>query len=511
MRISSSTVAALVTVMPLTNTAPAQWLDSGGVAAKSASYSSRSSVGRFVGGAAASASYTVRHGLARISGVGTEENLLNNGSFEDTANTFVSDGRGVMSIPDGATTIPGWTVVGAELLWGDNTNAFGPTTPFGTKSVELTGYHDAEPFAELTQTIVTEPGQHYRITFALGTYAGAGWSGAVGVEVSAGDTTRAFTGSDWRAVRMDFTATDAATEIRLRGTLAQVNFTGVPVYLGLDNVIVSISNDPPTTSGLIVFDDKNVFLADTNAASATGPLPQLGTVHDLAAGQDPAESPFIGSLRFTAAPGGDNVWIGIDAPGIDDWYGPLPGNDIALGVERLEVLSNRPIHAFGFDFAEPNLTMPEGGGVPVDSEFEVVVMRGGRELDRFRFNAPDDEVWFVGFRLDEAFDRVRILEITEGGTADDEFFGEFFTDAPPFVLDGEPVGVSPDEGSVQVSLGWPGDTGTCVILQGSDDMSIWENIAKLIVNADGSAQHTETLNELISRRFYRLIECPKEE
>ena len=310
---------------------------------------------------------------------------------------------------------------------------------------------------------------------------------------------------------MEFTATEATTEIRIRGTLAQVNFSGVPVNLGLDNVSVRPVRGAPPAPGLLEFHDKSTFLSNTGAASATGPLPRLGTVHNLAAGQDPSESPFIGSLSFTAAPGGDNVWVGIDEPGLDDWYGPLPGNDIALGIERLEVLSNKLIHAFGFDFAEPNVTMPAGGGVPIDSEFEVVVMRGDSELDRFRFNAPDDELSFVGFRSDVAFDRVRILEITEGGNGDDEFFGEFYTDAPPVALGSDPVAVSPEEGSVQVSLAWPGDTGTCVILQGSDDMSVWENVTKLIVNADGSAQHTETLNERILRRFYRLYECPKQE
>ena len=127
-------------------------------------------------------------------------------------------------------------MAGAEILWGHDVNDFGPTTPFGTLSLDLTGYHDAEPFGEVSQTIETEPGQRYRLSFSLGTYSVL-WFGAVAVEAQAGDTTLILSGENWQRVAMDFSATGATTMVRIRGTTAQVN-PFVPVYLGLDNVSV---------------------------------------------------------------------------------------------------------------------------------------------------------------------------------------------------------------------------------------------------------------------------------
>src|SRR5262249_33124524 len=66
-----------------------------------------------------------------------------------------------------------------------------------------------------------------------------------------------------------------------------------------------------------------------------------------------------------------------------------------------------------------------------DSTFEVVLFAGTTEVDRFTFNAPDDDLAFVGVWSDRAFDRVTIIDTT--GDHDDEFFGEFYSAAtsPP--------------------------------------------------------------------------------
>ena len=170
------------------------------------------------------------------------------------------------------------------------------------------------------------------------------------------------------------------------------------------------------------FDDKAAFLTATAASSASGPLPDLGQVGGPTT---------VGTVTFWLAPGGNTLSIGAsETPAAPDWYSLTPGNDIALGFENLEVQTTTPVFALGFDFVEPNSTMPDFGGTPVDSTFEVVLYAGATEVDRFTFNAPDDDVAaFVGVWSDTAFDRVTIIDTT--GDHDDEFFGEFYTSATP--------------------------------------------------------------------------------
>jgi hypothetical protein len=74
---------------------------------------------------------------------------------------------------------------------------------------------------------------------------------------------------------------------------------------------------PLEAQTLLVFDDKSAFLAATGAASATGPLPDIGVVAD---GGNPAGSVRVGSLTFSLAPGGDNLYIGAAGTGgAPDW------------------------------------------------------------------------------------------------------------------------------------------------------------------------------------------------
>lgn len=165
------------------------------------------------------------------------------------------------------------------------------------------------------------------------------------------------------------------------------------------------------------FDDKTAFLTATGASSASGSLPDVGTV---------AGGITVGTITFSLAPGGNTLSIGASGTGAaPDWYPALPGNDIALGFEHLQVQTAAPVFAFGFDFVEPDSTMPPYGGTPVDSTYEVVLYAGTTEVGRFSFNALDDAVGFVGVWSDTAFDRVTIIDTT--GDDDDEYFGEFYT------------------------------------------------------------------------------------
>ena len=174
----------------------------------------------------------------------------------------------------------------------------------------------------------------------------------------------------------------------------------------------------------ITFDDKAAFLAATGATSATGPLPDLG---------GPFSSRTVGSVTFSGA----SFFIGAagvaGVPG--DWYSLLPGNDIAINdVENIDVDFSSPVFSMGFDFAEPDTTIPvpygnQGNPFGIDSTFMVTLKLGGALVDTFSFNAPDDVVSFVGVWTDSAFDRAEIREIVGG--IDDEYFGEFYSGTRP--------------------------------------------------------------------------------
>ena len=173
-----------------------------------------------------------------------------------------------------------------------------------------------------------------------------------------------------------------------------------------------------------IFDSKAAFLAATGAVSATGPLPDLGTVATL---NNPTGNATVGSITFSMAPGAVDLYIGANGiAGVPDgdWYPPTPGNDIAQGFESLQVQTANPVVSLGFDFVEPNATTQPWGGTPVDSTYEVVLYAGMSEVGRFTFNAPDDELAFVGVWSDTAFDRATIIDVTGGN--DDEYFGEFY-------------------------------------------------------------------------------------
>ncbi len=179
-----------------------------------------------------------------VQGIAAQE-LLVNGSLENTSATFVPDGNGIMQVSPG-TTIPGWTVTDTTLLWA-TTNVFVPKTPFGDFAVDLTGYQDNLFFAGISQTIPTVPNSTYRLTFWLGAYQDNPiYAGPMGVSATAGSTSNSFTfaptgsGAKWGRFWMNFSAISNFTTISIRGALS-----GGGDYLGLDNVsVMNVTNLP---------------------------------------------------------------------------------------------------------------------------------------------------------------------------------------------------------------------------------------------------------------------------
>jgi len=193
------------------------------------------------------------------------QELIVNGSFENVAHTFVPEPNETLLLSNGATVIPGWTVVNASLLWGGNNDngavlPSGAGTPFGHFYVDLTGSLDTLPYAGVTQTIPTTPDQTYNLSFALGTVQNdSRWIGPISVVVMAGTTSNVFTstptGTDWqwRTITTNFTATSTVTPVTFIGNSA------AGYLIALDNV--SVSGPPGLRIGAVAVSGNDLRLS----------------------------------------------------------------------------------------------------------------------------------------------------------------------------------------------------------------------------------------------------------
>lgn len=177
-------------------------------------------------------------------------NLLTNGSFENTNNTFVNSGDGGMLLNNGSTAIPGWTVVtpgpSTNVAWVTVPNPYneGTGTVDGSFDVDLTGYSDASPFGGVEQTITTTAGANYSLTYLLMEIAGDSlFGGPVSVIASAGATTSTCSynppgsGNMATVCMLNFTAAGTSTLIQLQGSVGNE-------FIGVDKADVELVATP---------------------------------------------------------------------------------------------------------------------------------------------------------------------------------------------------------------------------------------------------------------------------
>jgi hypothetical protein len=199
-------------------------------------------------------------GLALMAALGlgaarpAHADLITNGSFENTNNTFMNNGYGAQPLPVASTVIPGWTTTNAPLAWLVNGNAYSLTADTGSYFLDLTGYNDFAPYGGVTQTIATTSGASYHLSFAIGVNQSVpGNGGPVGITANAGNAPAqtftfnpvGLTGNQWETVGLDFTANSASTPITLVGAQGDR-------YIGLDSVSVT-SNPVPEASTTVSF------------------------------------------------------------------------------------------------------------------------------------------------------------------------------------------------------------------------------------------------------------------
>lgn len=183
--------------------------------------------------------------------------------------------------------LPGWGLLGDDVLWCSNTNTLGLRSPYGEWFLDLTGTRDTPPYGGVTQTIATTPQKSYDLRLALGTHQDLpAFRGPVTVEVSAGSVTNTFTlapdaaslGNVWQTFSMPFTASTPSTIISIRG----IDSAG-GAYIGLDQVAVVPAGDiaPPPLSIATPSGQVNPGELELRFPSLPGRLYRVQRVDDL--------------------------------------------------------------------------------------------------------------------------------------------------------------------------------------------------------------------------------------
>jgi Protein of unknown function (DUF642)/PEP-CTERM motif len=179
-----------------------------------------------------------------------QANLLTNGSFENTAGTFVGDVNHVDELSSGSTVIPGWTTIdGGPILWIQNGNPYGISASNGSFFLDLTGYQNSPPYGGVAQSVTGLPvGTSYVLTFDLG-YGGnePRFGGPVAVQVNAGSSSGTFTSGSgtpnpavWDSETFAFTATSATEVLSIIGLS-----TAGGSYIGIDNAELELATVAP--------------------------------------------------------------------------------------------------------------------------------------------------------------------------------------------------------------------------------------------------------------------------
>jgi hypothetical protein len=83
-------------------------------------------------------------------------NVVQNGSFENTMNTWQNTSCNYMALMAGSTKIPNWTVTSTtinEIVWGKTVTCDGHTAAAGTFFLDLTGFGSVSPNGTVQQTL----------------------------------------------------------------------------------------------------------------------------------------------------------------------------------------------------------------------------------------------------------------------------------------------------------------------------------------------------------------------
>lgn len=188
-------------------------------------------------------------GILAIAGFTLHANMITNGGFENTNNTFVGDGNCTEVLLSGSAAILAWTATNVtQTAWIENGNPWAISAADGQFFLDLTSYADVVTYGGVTQSFATVAGTSYAATFDLG-YGGnsAAFGGPVSVRATAGSSSTTFTSGSrtpnppcgtWK---LSFTATSSLTQLTILGLSTKRG-----EYIGLDNVGVELASPEPS-------------------------------------------------------------------------------------------------------------------------------------------------------------------------------------------------------------------------------------------------------------------------
>ena len=183
-------------------------------------------------------------------------NLIQNGSFELGDPLIENSSTGVMTLSAGSMTIYNWATIDSNIDWIDNSNTFNVVANNGDRSIDLTGFINDSTHGGIMQSISTDVGTNYELSFYLGAIGNLGLSS---IEVTAANSSNTFTyfvdstntSTLWEKQTLLFTANSLTTDISFRGINGNIS------YIGLDDVTV---NAVPLPGSFILMSMGIVFL-----------------------------------------------------------------------------------------------------------------------------------------------------------------------------------------------------------------------------------------------------------
>ena len=156
-------------------------------------------------------------------------NVVRNGSFENTMNTWQNTSCNYMALMAGSTTIPNWIVTSTtinEIVWGKTVTCDGHTAAAGTFFLDLTGFGSVSPNGTVQQTLSNLTVSH-QYSLSLDAISDhnlplVSINGSVVALTASGKFTR---GNDnWTIYKGSFSAPSTNPVLKIQNRVIQVGF-----------------------------------------------------------------------------------------------------------------------------------------------------------------------------------------------------------------------------------------------------------------------------------------------
>lgn len=206
-------------------------------------------------------------------------NFVSNPSFETFTGIFGGDGGA--QLLSTSTALTDWSIVNGEIAILRDPNSYGLAPSDGNNFLDLAGYSNTGLPKGISQTLNgLSIGQVYRLTLDLGirngacVFGGNNCTGPIQAAATIGSSSQTFThdsadaGNIWGTYGFDFTASDAAMTLTLRG----ISLPAGNQYIGLDNISVE---EVPLPGAALMF-GTGLIAALTRSRNKRGFSKQIG-------------------------------------------------------------------------------------------------------------------------------------------------------------------------------------------------------------------------------------------